>query len=1116
MVDCGNPRCAQERRFFKKELLSWSKKVPLMIAYEQIAANYSDKENSKQLANPYTSLETEEEKEDWEADDSCFYCEGPLNNSLDHLEDVLQEAKHGRLDADSSCKLLQYRPQSPPCLTIPPQSPPCLTIPPQSPPCLTTPPQSPPCLTTPPQSPPCLTIPPQSPPCLTIPPQSPPCLTIPPQSPPCLTIPPESPMSYYTTTEFPMSYYTTTESPMSYCTTTEYPMSYYSTTESPMSYYTTTESPMSYYTTTESPMSYYTTTESPMSYYTTTESPMSYYTTTESPMSYYTTTESPMSYYTTTESPMSYYTTTESPMSYYTTTESPMSYYTTTESPMSYYTTRSLCFWIQETSTTNQPTFINIRFHLSTDVRSLQDLLPFHIKYYTHGLGRELLAELGSKSSYTSNAAVAAPAVQVSTSTTTTSNNHCHHITADIDDADHVGHSAHKALAIELKIPQLRGRSRKGEHQTPTGTKRGYTEEDLEAAVADIRGGKLGTRRASSLYGIPRSTLRNKIFRSGSDMDRVPAFLDPEESNSGDEMMAAVVTRGMKMAELMQAGVFPYMSPLTFSHASMIKEEPELSRAAMCDEFALRLEHIRRMHNLNGDPEQQIKPAHISDLKLPLLTALIRRLVEQRFRMELGKGQSHAESERMEVEMGSSQGSSPALGDRKSMAISVDTLPHFLPYLPSFSPSCLALPVPSSFEDLRIPSYKPANDHHRQQHREDQDAIMEEDLRPFGKVYETSRIGETLKDIIVKSISEKMRFHEMDTPPLFSSAGDLFGQSYPLVDPFPLDLGKSAFRSCRPEISQPTHPAKRIKREPCDDQEVQSSKNGSEGSKSRFSDYRKHKEGRSISGHSARGSSKSHGDVSGKEKKTRPKRGQYRKYNSQLLIEAVRAVQRGEMSVHRAGSYFGVPHSTLEYKVKERHLLRQKKPREGGGSSSGTATTTAATTTTSEPNSPPSTTSTTSSTSATQTSKMSLVASSISSDSFSSSPSSSSLPPQAGAGSSSSKTESSQTPLPLPSSPSSISALGFGLHKQAGGGSDFPWFQPYLMSGASPSPFDPALSLFPQGFALNTSASELLRKLQHKVQSKSPPSSPFSAESSFNFAHPNGSSSLRESFLLYN
>lgn len=64
------------------------------------------------------------------------------------------------------------------------------------------------------------------------------------------------------------------------------------------------------------------------------------------------------------------------------------------------------------------------------------------------------------------------------------------------------------------------------------------------------------------------------------------------------------------------------------------------------------------------------------------------------------------------------------------------------------------------------------------------------------------------------------------------------------------------------------------------------------------------------------------GNSSGKK---RPKRGQYRKYDSELLAQAVRAVQRGEMSVHRAGTFFGVPHSTLEYKVKERHLLRKKK-----------------------------------------------------------------------------------------------------------------------------------------------------------------------------------------------
>uniref|UniRef100_A0A0N5C551 HTH psq-type domain-containing protein n=1 Tax=Strongyloides papillosus TaxID=174720 RepID=A0A0N5C551_STREA len=79
-------------------------------------------------------------------------------------------------------------------------------------------------------------------------------------------------------------------------------------------------------------------------------------------------------------------------------------------------------------------------------------------------------------------------------------------------------------------------------------------------------------------------------------------------------------------------------------------------------------------------------------------------------------------------------------------------------------------------------------------------------------------------------------------------------------------------------------------------------------------------------GNTSRNSSEN-GDNSNSDglKKSRPKRGQYRKYDKDALDEAVKSVRRGEMSVHRAGSFFGVPHSTLEYKVKERNLLRIKK-----------------------------------------------------------------------------------------------------------------------------------------------------------------------------------------------
>lgn len=45
------------------------------------------------------------------------------------------------------------------------------------------------------------------------------------------------------------------------------------------------------------------------------------------------------------------------------------------------------------------------------------------------------------------------------------------------------------------------------------GGKRSYTEAELQAALRDIQSGKLGTRRAAVIYGIPRSTLRNKVYK---------------------------------------------------------------------------------------------------------------------------------------------------------------------------------------------------------------------------------------------------------------------------------------------------------------------------------------------------------------------------------------------------------------------------------------------------------------------------------------------------------------------------------------------------------------------------------------------------------------------------
>ncbi|XP_033871486.2 ligand-dependent nuclear receptor corepressor-like protein isoform X7 [Acipenser ruthenus] len=72
-------------------------------------------------------------------------------------------------------------------------------------------------------------------------------------------------------------------------------------------------------------------------------------------------------------------------------------------------------------------------------------------------------------------------------------------------------------------------------------------------------------------------------------------------------------------------------------------------------------------------------------------------------------------------------------------------------------------------------------------------------------------------------------------------------------------------------------------------------------------------------------------DLDRRDKQPRKKRGRYRQYDHDILEEAISMVMGGKMSVSKAQGIYGVPHSTLEYKVKERSgTLKtppKKKPR---------------------------------------------------------------------------------------------------------------------------------------------------------------------------------------------
>ncbi|XP_047431008.1 ligand-dependent nuclear receptor corepressor-like protein isoform X3 [Mugil cephalus] len=87
-----------------------------------------------------------------------------------------------------------------------------------------------------------------------------------------------------------------------------------------------------------------------------------------------------------------------------------------------------------------------------------------------------------------------------------------------------------------------------------------------------------------------------------------------------------------------------------------------------------------------------------------------------------------------------------------------------------------------------------------------------------------------------------------------------------------------------------------------------------------------------------------------KDKQPRKKRGRYRQYDHELLEEAITMVMAGRMSVSKAQGVYGVPHSTLEYKVKERTGTLKNPPKKksanfcsSGSNLSGSGTVTSST-----------------------------------------------------------------------------------------------------------------------------------------------------------------------------
>lgn len=397
---------------------------------------------------------------------------------------------------------------------------------------------------------------------------------------------------------------------------------------------------------------------------------------------------------------------------------------------------------------------------------------------------------------------------------------------------------------------------------TAVAGRRTYTEEELQAALRDIQSGKLGTRRAAVIYGIPRSTLRNKVYKLAMEREReshlVPAVaLEDDPMEDDKELSGAEEEKEVEKA--LQAPLLSMADILRFSSSTDAPEALKallLQRAGKEGDLWAGLEHsavgpyIQSLLAASQKPEEFILPE------------LMRKIIAEEQHLNNG------DSEQLHLQPSPSN-------SVKNVKLEPDTDAE----------------ESSSNVILKIPSFRPTTS------KNGGDSLFNPAVVSPPVTSESSGSPPimsnmlSLREAISKSIIQK--FQQSPEPHKLPAAVDMEFKRAGFTPP----LG--AIPVIKNHQDSPQMPPQR-NFTPTMNKQPQNNNNNNNSSNNSASN--------------ATGG-----------KGTRPKRGKYRNYDRDSLVEAVRAVQRGEMSVHRAGSYYGVPHSTLEYKVKERHLMRPRK-----------------------------------------------------------------------------------------------------------------------------------------------------------------------------------------------
>ncbi|XP_065079239.1 mushroom body large-type Kenyon cell-specific protein 1 isoform X2 [Ochlerotatus camptorhynchus] len=547
---------------------------------------------------------------------------------------------------------------------------------------------------------------------------------------------------------------------------------------------------------------------------------------------------------------------------------------------------------------------------------------------------------------------------------------------------------------------------------SPIGGRRTYTEDELQSALQDILNGKLGTRRAAVQYGIPRSTLRNKVYKLAMEHKRemlhnMPlSALDDDDDDDKDSLEDDVGSSSKQDAYQMKfkqqqaiAEAYlhlyggssstakheptsapstppqqqptpeppmlkPIQQPQTPQQASALQTAtPQSSPLAAAANSLIDTNILYQLQSLllagslprltntaaqTGNPDE----ASAAQAALATLPELLKKLIQQQelIAEQIKKAASSNEPQRPNA-------STPTLNNGQPID------PRLFPYLqqhqqsksrtasgtPETTTSSMDLNDGGSDDSqviLKIPSYKPVpgqaplpttaallaasknGDHHNLSTPSPpiNSAPSVRDLSSLVGGPGPSTNSSTPRPVHTASpqqptSAQPPNHMSVIAPPMGGIRPRSNSQSPPSLLGGKLSISDVIARSISKNFQQ--HHQSDLLKQQMESMEQQYNKRPTISVIKNLggTDISRFGTNPNISQLTAQQLANT--GTGGKG--TRPKRGKYRNYDRDSLVEAVKAVQRGEMSVHRAGSYYGVPHSTLEYKVKERHLMRPRK-----------------------------------------------------------------------------------------------------------------------------------------------------------------------------------------------